>query len=500
MIFYAVLLSALALAIHLISNKYKNGLQKIPGPTLAAYSGFWRAHDVWKGDAHKTAIRLHKQHGTLVRVAPNVVSVSDPDEISTIYGLKPGFVKSAFYPIFSIIWKKKAEFNLFSAVDPEYHKQQKRKAASAFGLNSVIEMEPAVDSCTILFMERLRQNVNKSVDLGMWMHFYAFDVIGELCFAEKLGFLDQGKDIDNILSSIEKILDYGAICGQVPAWHKFLLGNPLVPLLFPSLETFNSTLTFTLKAMNKRTKIERNGELSAIDTNGLDMLSKWAAVKSSDKMSTREIVVHLSANVTAGSDTTAIVLNAIVYFLLKNPDKYKKFITELDGAIKAGLVSDPITLKESNTHLPYFDAITKEALRMFPSIGLLLERVVPKGGAIICGTYFAEGTIVGMNAWVLHYDEKVFPDPYQFLPERWIESLPEHLKKMNKSSFAFGAGSRTCLGKSIGIMEIKKLIPQLYRNFNLSFTEPGKDWKIKNSWLVQQSGLMINLEPRCLNS
>ena len=486
--------------LYLLSNKYKRGLQNIPGPTLASYSALWRLHDVWAGDSHNTAIKLHDKYGKLVRIAPNVVSVADPEEINTIYGLKSTFTKTAFYPIQCISWNKKPQPNLFSTRDAAYHKEQKRKVANAFALSSLLDMEPAVDSCTKLLMEKLDHFAKSStpVDLGMWMQYYAFDVVGELCFAEKLGFLDKGGDVDKMIETIEGILNYASLCGQVPEWHPFLLGNPLFPHLFPQMETWNSVLTFTLKAINKRTKVERNGELTTNDTNGMDMLSKWAKVKGSDpdKMSTRDIMVHLSTNVFAGSDTTAIAFKAIIYYLLKNPDKFAKFIKELDDAIDAGMVSDPITFKESNTHLPYMDAVIKEAIRMHPSVGLLLERHVPKGGMTICGTHFAEGTIVGINAWVLHYDEKVFPEPYKFLPERWIESTPEHLKEMNKSWFAFGAGARSCVGKNISIMEMKKAVPQLYRNFSLSLADPKKEWKTKNSWFVQQSDVIINLERR----
>lgn len=36
----------------------------------------------------------------------------------------------------------------------------------------------------------------------------AFDVIGELTYSKPLGFLEQGRDVDGIIASLEKILDY----------------------------------------------------------------------------------------------------------------------------------------------------------------------------------------------------------------------------------------------------------------------------------------------------
>ena len=114
-------------------------------------------------------------------------------------------------------------------------------------------MEPAVDSCVRLLMSRLSDLVDKcdSINLGEWLEFYAFDVIGEITFSKKMGFLEQGKDVDGMIGRIEGMLKYNTRCGQVPSLHKFLLGNPLFPVLIPSMETWNQVLVFTLKAMSK---------------------------------------------------------------------------------------------------------------------------------------------------------------------------------------------------------------------------------------------------------
>src|SRR5687767_15707600 len=105
---------------------------------------------------------------------------------------------------------------------------------------------------------------------------------------------------------------YASQIGQVPAWHKVLMGNPLLPILVPNMEGWNKVLTFTLKAVNsiigseagEKEGLKKDGELNieALERKG-DMLSKWYATKLADpdKMSTRDLVVHLSTNVFAGS-------------------------------------------------------------------------------------------------------------------------------------------------------------------------------------------------------
>lgn len=84
----------------------------------------------------------------------------------------------------------------------------------------------------------------------------------------------------------------------------------------------------------------------------------------------------------------------------------------------------------------------KEATRIHPSVGLLLERHVPPGGVEICNQHIPAGRIVGVNAWVMHRDPVVFPEPEKFLPERRIESGAERLKEMEASFFAVGTGSK----------------------------------------------------------
>jgi len=90
---YIVCVVLAAVALHLLTNRFRRGLGDIPGPTLAKWTKLWRVHNVWKGDHQTTAIDLHRKHGKLVRIGPNHVSVNDPDAIQVIYGLNKGFTK-----------------------------------------------------------------------------------------------------------------------------------------------------------------------------------------------------------------------------------------------------------------------------------------------------------------------------------------------------------------------------------------------------------------------
>jgi cytochrome P450 len=391
--------------------------------------------------------------------------------------------------------------NLFSDRDEQHHREQKRLVANAYSLSSLLEMEPGVDSCTQIFLDKLGGYADRkeSLDLGAWLQYYSFDVVGEFVFAKKLGFLEEGRDVDGMIEAIQGMLVYASLCGQVPEMHHVLLGNPLFPIFLPQMETWNSVVTFSLKAINSRASLTRDGELGKDDLEaGKDMMSKWMAVHhlNPEKMTTTDVMVHLSANVFAGSDTTAIALRAVIYFLLRNPRVMAKLRDEIDNATREKKLSDPISYRESMTHLPYLGAVIKEAMRLHPSTGLIMERHVPREGAVICGKHIPAGTVVGINAWVVHRNPEVFEDPDSFMPERWLVSSPEKLKEMEQSFFVFGSGSRTCLGKYISLTEMHKMIPELLRKFELKLHSPEKEWKTKNIWFVQQEGLVCEIVRR----
>lgn len=294
-------------------------------------------------------------------------------------------------------------------------------------------------------------------------------------------------------------LAYAAVSGQIPAIHKALLGNPLLARLMPSMETWNPVLLFTLKVINGRAAAKRGGQQTKAPVEAHDMLSRWEKVKSIDplEMTLRDMVLHVSTNIFAGVDTTSIALRAIVYYLSRHPKCMDRLVTEIDTADKAGELSHPIKYKEATTVLPYLGAVIKEAMRLHPSVGMLLERHVPAEGLSIEGYEIPAGTIVGINPWVTNRSPAFGTDPDRFNPDRWLTADEEQLKHMdNLWEFTFGSGSRKCLGRNMAMIEIHKVIPELLRQYHVELTHPEQDWSVSNYWFTFQKGLICNLERR----
>ena len=312
--------------------------------------------------------------------------------------------------------------------------------------------EAFVDHCADLFIQRLGEFADKkqSLNLGHWLQCYAFDVIGNITFGERFGmlgpkpdlaqmltntgFLDQGHDIDGAMDALQKVLMYSTLAGIYPKWH---------PRLFGPLSRFKGSgaggrayiANFVREKIRlhelKKTDPESVGE----STQNQDFVDKMIHARNKDpeKVTDYHLFIMGQSNVAAGSDTTAISLSSIMWFIMQNPEALRKLREEIDEFTLQGKCSDNITFKESQG-MPYFQAVMKEALRMHSATGLPMWRVVPAGGAEIDGRFFPEGTEIGVNAWVPHYDERVFPDAKTFHPERWLdtESNPEQLKEMNQ--------------------------------------------------------------------
>ena len=79
----------------------------------------------------------------------------------------------------------------------------------------------------------------------------------------------------------------------------------------------------------------------------------------------------------------------------------------------------------------------QETLRIHPNTGLILERIVPREGAVIDGYELLGGTIVGVNAWVLHQNKSIFGEDVDvFRPDRWLEANEDKSLEMKRHLFS----------------------------------------------------------------
>lgn len=192
--------------------------------------------------------------------------------------------------------------------------------------------------------------------------------------------------------------------------------------------------------------------------------------KDPDFITPERVLALTVANMFAGSDTTAITLRALFYNLLRNRADMESLMQELRAQQEAGTFTSEEGLVDWNDvrELPFLSAVVKETLRCHPAAGLTLERIVPAGGVTICGQFIPAGTIVGCSAWTVHRDPLFGEHTAEFRPRRWLDASPEQRRIMENSIFSFGAGSRTCIGKNISLLEMYKLVPAVLMRFEVN--------------------------------
>lgn len=171
-------------------------------------------------------------------------------------------------------------------------------------------------------------------------------------------------------------------------------------------------------------------------------------------LSTSEISAQCKDLIFAGTDSTGMNLATIIRNLALYPDKYQRLKSEVNENIAKGEAAVDAQA------LPYLNAIVKEALRVSMANPTRLPHVVPSGGWLFKGTYFAAGSIVGCSAYELHFNSKIFPEPETFKPERWLNATDE----MTKYWFAFGAGSRACIARNLATLELQFATERLARS------------------------------------
>lgn len=367
-----------------------------------------------------------------MRVAPNEVSFASPKAALELFKTGKGFHKTDFYWVFP----PPENPDIFTEIREEVHAAKKRYVTKPYSIVSLLGHVSRIQDTEQLLMRQLDTFVDKSVcDLGEWLHFFAFDVLGEVAFSQKFGFLEAGVDVDDSIKTIDNSQFYNGIVGCVPALDYLFRRNPLWRV-FPSLSTGNALITQV--ALGQVEKRRKGKKLMTDDKAGEDCKDLLDGFLTAQRLhpgslSDGDVFAIAHGAIFAGSDSTASTMQSFFWHVLADARVYGQLMQEI---LSASGLSDPVAYNEALA-LPYFQACLKEAMRVRPAVGVNISRKVPPGGADIDGTRLPGGVNVAINGWVLHRDREVFgQDAHQFRPERWLDQEdPDQLRMMERCMF-----------------------------------------------------------------
>ncbi|KAK4652086.1 hypothetical protein QC762_000080 [Podospora pseudocomata] len=493
-----LLLTLSFLFLRALVKRYASPLRKYPGPVLASISRLWKVKSVASGRTHLEHIDLHRKYGPVVRIAPNEVSVSSPEAARTLLSAGKRFFKTDFYGVFP----PPENPDIFTETREDVHAMKKRVANVPYSMAAMQQLSPFIDDTIELLATKINNHIESSpdgeFDLGDYLHYFAFDVLGEVAFSRSFGFLKEGRDVDNAIKTIDNSQTYNGIVGQVPELDFLLRRNPLWQFV-PWLSTKNALITrMALEEMGRRQPFDKDrggGLRGGVGVDGRrDLMASLIQghLRDKERFGVGDVFAVAHGAIFAGSDSTASTMQSFFWHILDSKPVYQALLREIENAVNTGVIpaEGNITWNQSQS-LDYLQACLKEAMRVRPAVGLNITRLVPPEGAELDGHFFPGGTTIAANGWVLHRDKETFgQDADDFRPERWLED-EEKAKKMERYMFQFGGGSHLCIGRNLALLEINKVIPRLLRDYRFELAHPGQPLKANASFFVVQSGLEV---------
>lgn len=135
------------------------------------------------------------------------------------------------------------------------------------------------------------------------------------------------------------------------------------------------------------------------------------AAKNSTGIDQLDMQLEATGLIVAGSDTTAVTLTYLVWAVLSQPELHKQLREEVD-ALREDYSDNDVE------DLPIVNAVIEETLRLYGAAPGALPRYVPPGGAELGGYYFPEKTTLTTQAYTLHRNSGIFPNPYRWVMPR----------------------------------------------------------------------------------
>ncbi|CAH1382825.1 unnamed protein product [Tenebrio molitor] len=204
---------------------------------------------------------------------------------------------------------------------------------------------------------------------------------------------------------------------------------------------------------------------SSGDSKYKDFLS--CLIKSTEeenKWSNEELVEETVTMITAGSDTTAVILSFATIMLAMHQDVQRKAYQEMLD-IFGNNTRDP-TLDDLKRMI-YLERVIKETMRLFPVGPVLFRKVLED--VVIRDIVIPEGSNLLIPVHYIHRNSKYWPNPLKFDPDRFKQEEVD--KRPRYCYMPFSIPPRNCIGMRFAMMSMKVHLSNILRNFQVVSTQ-----------------------------
>jgi len=314
--------------------------------------------------------------------------------------------------------------SFFAARDIKVHRHLRSRVSSGYTMTAIQSVEPIIQDVADAMWRKMGEFADNGtpVPIDKWVNYFAFDAVGSLALGGPIGFVEQGVDVDGIITSIHDGFWLMANMGNLPL-QMFWFNNPIAQWAIKAfggerLGAFSRFLNWLEARIDER---YQNG----LGDKRRDMLQLFIEAKdmSGQPVKKGDVMIEGVNILGAGADTTTVGILATLGALLMHPDAISRLQQEIDKAYEdLGLdkTGGDILYPEASK-LPFLSAVIKESTRLHPSIQFQLPRIVGPGGVHIGGFQVPEGMTCGINPGSMNRCKEIFgPDADEWNPDRWI--------------------------------------------------------------------------------
>ncbi|RYP52696.1 hypothetical protein DL768_002203 [Monosporascus sp. mg162] len=439
--------------------------------------------------------KLHAKYGPVVRINPNELHVNDPNFYDELYA-GGGRRRHKWY------WASRAfgaDMSTFATELHDVHRMRRSTLNPFFSMTRVRQLEGRIQNRVNVFLERVEEARGDGRVLRLDVAFgaYSADVIMEYAFGQASRKIE-APDFDN---------DFHEACvnggKQLFLTRHFPILLKLVKAVPPHLMLkFNPAMT-SFFAMHKdigtlaKTLYNESPGARLQDGRPTVFHEILDSKLPEEEKTLQRLATDGGALVGAGTVTTAWAITVAVFYLLHHPHCLKEVKHELISAVPGVTAEEQNNKLPTLEKLPYLSAVIQEALRLSYGVASRLARIAPDETLKVAdddgGTgrewLIPPGTPVSMTQLLLFRDERVFPSPFQFRPERWIED-----PKLSRFQVAFSKGSRICLGKNLAIAEMYLMLAALFRFYGSRVVRMPEDVGFIELWDTDESDVECSVD------